>query len=132
VTLSIGEVAHRSGVPATTLRYYEEVGLIARPNRVGGRRQYGEDVLDVLTVIRAARTAGVRLAEARVLLDGVGRHGPGPAWRTLAMDKRTQLVDQIYRLQQMVQLLDAIAACQCATLTDCASRLRADSRSRTS
>jgi MerR family redox-sensitive transcriptional activator SoxR len=131
VTLSIGEVAHRSGVPATTLRYYEEVGLIARPSRVAGRRQYAEDVLDVLTVISAARRTGVSLAEARVLLDAVGRHGPGRAWRNLATDKRTQLLDQIYRLEQMVQLLDAITACECASLTDCASRLRADGRSLT-
>jgi MerR family redox-sensitive transcriptional activator SoxR len=126
VTLAIGEVAQRSGIPATTLRYYEEVGLIARPNRVAGRRQYAEDVLDVLTVVSAARRAGVSLAEVRVMLDTLGYEGPGPAWRNLSTYKRSQLLDQIHQLEQMVQLLDAIATCECDSLTACASRLRAD------
>ena len=124
MTLGIGEVARRSGVPASTLRYYEEVGLIPRPGRIAGRRQYGEDVLDLLTVVGTARTAGFSLAETRVLLEAVGSHGPGRAWRILAANKRIQLLEQVHRLKQMVLLLDAITRCECATLTECALHLR--------
>ena len=128
MTLGIGEVARRSGVPATTLRYYEHVGLIPGPGRIAGRRQYGEDVLDLLTVVGTARAAGFSLAETRVLLDAVGRNGPRRAWRTLAVNKRIQLLDQIHRLKQMVLLLDAITRCECATLDQCASHLRTGDR----
>ena len=129
MTLGIGEVARRSGLPATTLRYYEKVGLIAGPGRIAGRRHYGEDVFDLLTVVGTARWAGFSLAETRALLDAVGRHGPGRAWRTLAAKKRIQLLHQVHRMNQMVLLLDAIQRCECATLEECASRLRTGARS---
>lgn len=46
--LTIGEVARRSGVAATTLRYYEQIGLLPAPTRLGGQRRYDEAVLSRL------------------------------------------------------------------------------------
>jgi DNA-binding transcriptional MerR regulator len=126
--LAIGEVARRTGIPATTLRYYEEYGLIAPPPRRAGRRQYPEEILDTLTVVEAARAAGFGLREVQVLLDAVGRGAPRPAWRTLAALKRPQLNEQIQRLKAMLGVLDAISACECSGLQECAQRLRAHSR----
>jgi DNA-binding transcriptional MerR regulator len=61
--LLISEVARRSGVPARTLRYYEEIGLL-RPERTpSGYREYDERVFDRLTFIRSARALGLSLAE---------------------------------------------------------------------
>ena len=62
--MRIGELARRSGVPATALRYYERLGLLAEPRRTGaGYRLYGEDAVDRLAFIRAAQAVGLTLAE---------------------------------------------------------------------
>jgi DNA-binding transcriptional MerR regulator len=81
-TLSIGEVAGRSGVAASTLRYYEDSGLLRPQSRVAGRRRYDQTVLTRLEVIGLCKAAGFSLDEIRVLLadDEPGR----PASRSLA------------------------------------------------
>lgn len=61
--LDIAEVARRSGLPASTLRYYEEKGLIAPIGRRGLRRQYDPGVLERLALITLGRTAGFSLDE---------------------------------------------------------------------
>ncbi|WP_298551813.1 helix-turn-helix domain-containing protein [Streptomyces luteogriseus] len=61
--LDIAEVAHRAGVPASTLRFYEEKGLISSTGRRGLRRQYDPGVLERLALIALGRTAGFSLDE---------------------------------------------------------------------
>jgi DNA-binding transcriptional MerR regulator len=61
--LDIAEVARRAGLPASTLRYYEEKGLIASTGRRGLRRQYDPGVLERLALIVLGRTAGFSLDE---------------------------------------------------------------------
>ena len=56
--LDIADVVQRAGVPASTLRFYEEKGLIAASGRRGLRRQYDPAVLDRLALIALGRTAG--------------------------------------------------------------------------
>ena len=65
----IGEAAARSGVPAKTLRYYEDIGLIEAPARsASGYRLYDEPVLDRLGFIRAAQALGLSLGEIRSIV----------------------------------------------------------------
>ena len=61
--LEIGEVAERSGVPASTLRFYEEKGLIASIGRRGLRRVFAAAVLERLALIALGRAAGFSLDE---------------------------------------------------------------------
>jgi DNA-binding transcriptional MerR regulator len=61
--MDIAEVARRAGVPASTLRFYEEKGLIASSGRRGLRRQYDPGVLERLALIALGRTAGFSLDE---------------------------------------------------------------------
>ena len=61
--LDIGEVAERTGVPPSTLRYYEEIGLIRSLGRHGLRRQYDHDVLLKLSLISMGKAAGFSLPE---------------------------------------------------------------------
>lgn len=83
--LGISEIASRSGVPTTALRYYESIGLLAPPSRISNRRQYDASVLDRLVVITTACGAGFSLAEVRELLDGMTAGGAlGESWRALA------------------------------------------------
>lgn len=62
-TLDIAEVARRTGVPASTLRYYDEKGLIRSIGRRGLRRLFDAGVLDQLAVIALGRSAGFSLVE---------------------------------------------------------------------
>lgn len=65
----IGEAAARSGVPAKTLRYYEDIGLVEAPARsTSGYRHYDESVLDRLSFIRAAQALGLSLGEIRSIV----------------------------------------------------------------
>ncbi len=92
--LDIGEVARRSGVPASTLRYYEEKGLIASSGRHGLRRLFDAGVLERLALIGLGRAAGLSLDEIagmgaadgalridRAALDGRQAGHPCPACR---------------------------------------------------
>lgn len=64
--MRIGELSRHSGVPSTTLRYYEQAGLLAAPRRTAsGYRAYDESTLSRLAFIRAAQSVGLTLAEIR-------------------------------------------------------------------
>ena len=67
--IAIGELSRRTGVKVTTVRYYEEVGLMPAPPRTGGRqRRYGEAEVSRLEFIRHARDLGFEVAAIRELL----------------------------------------------------------------
>ena len=71
--MDIGEVATRAGVQPSTLRYYEEIGLIRSEGRHGLRRQFDSDVLLRLSLIALGRTAGFSLTEIAAILRPNGR-----------------------------------------------------------
>jgi MerR family copper efflux transcriptional regulator len=65
----IGELARRSGVPAKTIRYYEDIGLVEPPARTpAGYRDYEPAALDRLAFIRAAQAIGLTLGEIRSII----------------------------------------------------------------
>jgi DNA-binding transcriptional MerR regulator len=73
MVIDIVEVARRSGLPASTLRFYEEKGLIASSGRRGLRREFPEAVLDRLAMIELGRAAGFSLAEIGAMFTADGR-----------------------------------------------------------
>lgn len=76
--MRIGELARRSGVPPTALRYYEQLGLLPEPARTAsGYRSYGDAAVDRLAFIRSAQAVGLTLAEVREVL-GVRDAGEVP------------------------------------------------------
>lgn len=67
---AIGAVAKRTGLKVPTIRFYEQEGLIGRPERTGtGRRLYGEAEIQRLAFIRHSRSLGFELEDIRSLLD---------------------------------------------------------------
>jgi DNA-binding transcriptional MerR regulator len=115
--LSIGEVARRSGVAATTLRYYEDSGLLRPPTRVAGRRRYDQSVMTRLEVIGSCKTAGFTLDEIRVLLTDAE---PGrPVSRSLAKAKLTDIDAQMATLQRAREIIEWAMACPCASVDAC-------------
>ncbi|MFF5922687.1 heavy metal-responsive transcriptional regulator [Streptomyces flavochromogenes] len=65
----ISQLAERSGVPATTLRFYEDAGLLPADRTPSGYRMYGEDAVERLAFISSAKLLGLALDEIRELLD---------------------------------------------------------------
>lgn len=114
--LSITEVAQRTGLQSSALRYYERAGLIEPRARVGGRRHYDASVLHTLAVIRLLREVGFTISEIGQLLDG----GDGkPHWRRLAEGKLREIDAHIARTESARELLAAALLCDCANLERC-------------
>lgn len=69
-TMRIGELAARTGVSTKTIRYYEDIGLMPRPDRApNGYRDYGEEAVDRLRFIRDAQATGLTLTEIDSVLE---------------------------------------------------------------
>jgi len=66
--MNIGEASNHSGLPAKTIRYYEEIGLVRPARRANGYRDYGEDDLHKLRFLSRARGLGFTIADCRALL----------------------------------------------------------------
>src|SRR6202171_6617214 len=89
--LSIGEVARRSGVRTSAIRYYEKIGLMPKAPRMNGRRRYDEAALERLAIIRFAKRVGFGIADMGVLLDGAPGRPQPERWRKLAHEKLADL-----------------------------------------
>ncbi|OBH09818.1 helix-turn-helix domain-containing protein [Mycobacterium sp. E3247] len=115
--LTIGEVARRAGVAATTLRYYEQIGLVPAPGRLGGQRRYDDSVLDRLEVIRLCKSAGFALEEIQLLFadDAPGR----PASRALAEAKLAEIDAQMESLARARAVIEWGMRCTCPSIDAC-------------
>ena len=114
--LDITEVARRSGVPASTLRFYEEKGLIASTGRRGLRRLFDRGVLERLALISLGRAAGFTLEEIARMFTADGR--PRIDRQALA-DKAEALDATIRKLTAMRDGLRHAAACPARTHLEC-------------
>ncbi|WP_251863306.1 helix-turn-helix domain-containing protein [Achromobacter sp. Marseille-Q4962] len=106
--LDIAEVARQTGIPASTLRYYEEKGLIASIGRRGLRRQYEAAVLQKLALIGLGRAAGLSLDEIGSMFSPDGEPSID---RAVLAAKADQLDRAIRRLSAMRDGLRHAAAC---------------------
>lgn len=118
--LTITQVAQQAGVAASTVRYYESIGLLPEPARVGGRRRYEPDVLQKLEIIRTAQQAGFTLTELRTLFDEVlGSSAPAARWHELVQRKQREVNRLLLNVTSMKMLLEDIMGCDDAALADC-------------
>jgi len=118
--LTVTQVAQQAGVRASTLRYYESIGLLPEPSRVSGRRRYEPDVLQRLEIIRTAQQAGFTLAELRMLFDDVlGSSTPAARWHELVQRKQRELNLLLLNVTSMKALLEDIMRCDDNELADC-------------
>ncbi|BBO52034.1 MerR family transcriptional regulator [Stenotrophomonas maltophilia] len=107
--LDIGEVVKRSGVPASTLRYYEQLGLLQSLGRRGLRRQYDEQVLERLALIGLGQAAGLSLQQIGVSLPP--QRGFITLDREALLAQADVLQQQISQLQRIHRHLQRAAAC---------------------
>ena len=127
--MNIGDVARRSGLPAKTIRYYEEIGLIRPQRGQNGYRAFREADLHKLAFLGRARALGFSIEDCRRLLalyeDG---HRESAQVKQLAEDHLRQIDRKIAQLQSMRDtLFDLVLACRgddrpdCPILTDLAA-----------
>ncbi|MEU8897329.1 helix-turn-helix domain-containing protein [Nocardia sp. NPDC048505] len=115
-TLDITEVAHRTGLPASTLRYYEERGLIASVGRRGLRRLFDPAVLQRLSLVAAARGVGFSLDEIAGMFGADGRPRLD---RAVFAAKADELDRRIGELSAMRDSLRHAAACPAPSHLEC-------------
>lgn len=121
---AIGDVARRSGCSVPTIRYYEEIGLLAPVHRAAnGRRSYGHPDVSRLRFIRRARDFGMSIKQVRELLDAEGSLGEACAPAKAIVSER--LIDVIRKREELESLRAALemmlARCdsECTPASDC-------------
>ncbi len=114
--LTIGEIAARAGITPDALRYYERVGVVARPGRTaGGFRVYSAEVIERLRFIKQGQLHGLTLAEIRELLSLSDRHGAGQCRQVQRLLKRklAELESRVMQLQEFrVTLEGYLSQCE--------------------
>jgi len=112
--LTIGEVARRSGVATSALRYWEELGLLDAPERVSGQRRYPEGAVLQVGAILMRRDAGFSLAEQQTLL-----HARGDEWRRIHRRKLAELDAEIAKVQLAREAISHGLECPHEDPTEC-------------
>jgi DNA-binding transcriptional MerR regulator len=114
--MDISEVARRTGLPASTLRFYENKGLISAVSAAGERRRFAPGVLDQLALIALGQAGGLSLDEIQAMLSPEGALRVD---RRLLLDKADSIDATIKRLRAMSQGLRHAAVCPAANHAQC-------------
>jgi MerR family transcriptional regulator, redox-sensitive transcriptional activator SoxR len=119
--LTIGALATRTGVSASALRFYEDVGLIHSTRSPGGQRRYPRDVIRRVSFVRVAQQVGLSLDEIRTALHSLpDRRTPTERdWQRLSASWRPRLDAQIELLERLRDRLDGCIGCGCLSLRFC-------------
>ena len=119
--LTIGEVASRSGVATSALRFYEEQGLIASRRTGGNQRRYERAVLRRVAVIQAGRAAGIPLEHIRATLATLPaqRTPTRRDWERLSRGWREDIDRRIATLEALRSRLTTCIGCGCLSLQTC-------------
>ena len=120
--LTIGEVARRSGVASSALRFYEERGLIRSERAGSGHRRYPRPVLRRIAFIVFAQRLGLTLAEIRVELDKLppDRAPDKRDWARISETWNGRIDERIAELERLKQGLTDCIGCGCLSLERCA------------
>lgn len=121
--MTIGELAAATGIAASAIRYYEQMGLLPEAPRKGGQRRYDQSAVRRLELIHAARDAGLSIAVIRGLFSSQEK-GEGPVsgrWREIVRAR-------IAELDRSRKLLLELANCHCETIQECERTVAARKR----
>jgi MerR family redox-sensitive transcriptional activator SoxR len=119
--LPIGEVAERSGVAASAIRFYETQGLLAPQRTSGNQRRYDRAVLRRIALIQAGKAAGIPLDEIRAALDTLpaGRTPTRRDWERFSRRWRKDLDERIETLEALRNRLTTCIGCGCLSIDRC-------------
>jgi len=115
--MRIGELSRAVGLSPATLRYYERVGLLPKPERRGAKRWYDSSALRRAGMLKGARQAGLRIADLKELTQSAN----DPAKRSAVLSARLAATDrELQRLAVTREILAKAAACDCRDVSSCA------------
>ncbi|MBP5855845.1 redox-sensitive transcriptional activator SoxR [Marivibrio halodurans] len=119
--LSVGQVAERSGLPVSTLHFYERKGLIASQRNSANHRIYHREVLRRVSVIKVAQGAGIPLAEIARALSTLPAHAvPDTAdWARISEVWHDDLTRRIERLTAFRDKMTLCIGCGCLSMKRC-------------
>jgi MerR family redox-sensitive transcriptional activator SoxR len=119
--LTIGDLAERSGIATSAIRYYEERGLVTSRRTTGNQRRYERPMLRRLAFIRTAQRVGLSLEEIELALATLpSNRTPTKAdWSRLSRGWRPRLDAQIAQLERLRDTLDSCIGCGCLSLRRC-------------
>jgi MerR family redox-sensitive transcriptional activator SoxR len=119
--LTIGEVAERSGVAPSALRFYESLGLIRAERSPGGHRLYPRHVLRRVAFVRIAQRMGLSLDRVSAALATLppDRAPTKAQWASLSRSWRRELDDRIALLERLRDDLTGCIGCGCLSLQTC-------------
>jgi len=119
--LTIGEVASRSGVAPSALRFYEEEGLIVSRRTTGNQRRYERAVLRRVALIQAGRAAGIPLDRIRTALASLPAHRTPTRrdWERLSRGWRADIDQRIATLEALRNRLSTCIGCGCLSIDAC-------------
>lgn len=122
--LTVGEVAKRSGVPVSTIHFYESKGLIKATRNAGNHRQYQAIVLRYIAIIRVAQRTGLSLEEIGETLSSIqaGSKLSASEWKDISSKWKERLNKRIRSLVRLRDELDSCIGCGCLSLKDCPLR----------
>lgn len=120
--LSIGQLSRRTGVKVPTIRYYEQMGLLAAAERsLGNQRRYGDEELRRLSFIRHSRQLGFSLDDIRELLElSLHPNKPCRDAHGIANTHLKEVQARITRLRRLERELKRITRCEADSVFDCA------------
>jgi len=118
--MTIGELSAKSGVPASTLRYWERIKVLPRPLRISGQRRYQAEAFNLVAVLLLAKACGFSLDEMRRLVNDFRPGTPArERWQTAICEHQEVLEQQIAQLNAMRKLLRRVQRCRCMDLNEC-------------
>jgi MerR family redox-sensitive transcriptional activator SoxR len=119
--LTVGEIAERSGLPVSTIHFWERRGLIRSTRSDGNQRRFARAELRRLAVIKIGQRAGISLAEIRDMLDTLpaDRAVSVRSWTALSKRWKQSLDDRIERLAALRDQLGQCIGCGCLSLNKC-------------
>ena len=120
--LSIGQVATRTGMSVSAIRFYEEAGLVSPDRNLGGQRRFLRSDIRRLSFILIAQQLGFSLDEIRTRLESLpqGRTPTQTDWKKISREFRLVLDDRIELMTRIRDRLDGCIGCGCLSLKNCA------------
>ncbi|MCC9624380.1 redox-sensitive transcriptional activator SoxR [Thalassospira sp. MA62] len=126
--LSVGEIAHRSGVAVSAVHFYERKGLISSIRTDGNQRRFHRGMLRKLAIVKVAQKAGIPLATIGAAFDKLPANTVPSArdWEVMSSQWRDNLDERIEQLTKLRDQLGQCIGCGCLSISDCPLRNPAD------
>ncbi len=119
--IPIGQLAERTGLSVSAIRFYETKGLVSPMRNSGGQRRFLRSDIRRLSFVLIAQQLGLPLRDILKVLEGLpqGRTPTQSDWTRISMTVREELDDRIAKLTRMRNNLDGCIGCGCLSLKKC-------------